>query len=344
MIINYKKYKVYLFTDKQLKKKYTKNILDKYYYQLAFLYQNGYDLDCNSFSDIEEQFNMWNNLETYEDFEDFESILGVNFSDETEIGKKIFIEELYDILKESSFCRNEVNDPVSIKTYAKTYWKKIENILNRIEELFYSSDSEIKKVYSKLENLNDIREKLDFIYEKIESELKVITWIKFVEFNSIIYSTYIKLSKVKTDTINVSKASNLNDELYGSIGGFNPNNGEIKSIIGSAVWEVKTVKNTKSAIKIKTLANSILNDTIKTKEDDDNIKYLERWYNGKEHDDEKARQVVVNSLLFGVLSLLCLKHNLNFLDDKRNSLRADAIKSEFIKILEYCEIEKDYLL
>ena len=63
-------------------------------------------------------------------------------------------------------------------------------------------------------------------------------------------------------------------------------------------------------LKIKTIAGSILKDTLKTKEDDEGISYLERWYNGKESDDEKARQVVVCSLIYGIITLLSLKYNL----------------------------------
>ena len=104
------------------------------------------------------------------------------------------------------------------------------------------------------------------------------------------------------------------------------------------------VKNTKSILKIKTIAGSILKDTSKTQEDDEGISYLERWYNGKENDDEKARQVVVCSLIWGIITLLSLKHNLNFLDDKRNEERTDKIRYEIQKIMEYCGIDKDYLL
>ena len=42
MIIDYESYKVFDWTDKQIKKQYSKEVLDKYYKQLAFLFQNGY--------------------------------------------------------------------------------------------------------------------------------------------------------------------------------------------------------------------------------------------------------------------------------------------------------------
>lgn len=344
MVIDYKNYKVFDWTDKQLKKLYSKEILDKYYKELAFLYQNGYDFECSTLEDVEEQFDMWNYFKTMEDFEELRNLYGKPIELESSIGKKILIEELYDIIKNSTFIRKEADNPIAIKRLATTYWDKIGIILDRIDTLFSCTDLELEAVLKTVKNINDIKEKVSYLEEKYEEGIKVLTWIKMVELCNVVYSLYIQTSKVKTDAINISKASNLNDEIYGGIGGFNPNTGEIKCIIGSAVWEVKTVKSAKTMTKIKLLAGSILNDNIKTSEDDEGIKYLERWYKGLEKDDEMARRVVVCSLLHGILTLLSLKHNLNFLEDKKNCQRAEDIKTEFCKIMEYCGIEKDYLL
>jgi len=342
MRINYENYNVFLWTDKQLKKHYSKEILDKYYKQLAFLFQNGYNMEeCETIKEIEEQLEMWNYFKNYEDFEDMKGLY--NIESDYSVGKKIFSEELYDIIKFSTFSRKEVDNPILIKGYANTYWNKIGEALNRLDNLFESDDIEIKGVVKELSNQNNIRERLDELFDKYEEEKKILTWIKFAELNNIIYSTYIKLTKLKTDSINVSKASNLNDELYGGIGGFNPNTGEIKCIIGSAVWQLKTIKSTKSIVKIKTVAGYIFENK-PIIEDDEGIKYLDKWFKGIEKDDEKARQVVVCSLLHGIITLLCLKHNLNFLKDNKNSKRAEAIYYELEKIMEYCEISKDYLL
>ena len=342
MRINYENYNVFLWTDKQLKKHYSKEILDKYYKQLAFLFQNGYNMEeCETIKEIEEQLEMWSYFKNYEDFEDMKGLY--NIESDYSVGKKIFSEELYDIIKFSTFSRKEVDNPILIKGYANTYWNKIGEALNRLDNLFESDDIEIKGVVKELSNQNNIRERLDELFDKYEEEKKILTWIKFAELNNIIYSTYIKLTKLKTDSINVSKASNLNDELYGGIGGFNPNTGEIKCIIGSAVWQLKTIKSTKSIVKIKTVAGYIFENK-PIIEDDEGIKYLDKWFKGIEKDDEKARQVVVCSLLHGIITLLCLKHNLNFLKDNKNSKRAEAIYYELEKIMEYCEISKDYLL
>lgn len=344
MVIDYENYKVFNWTDKQLKKHYSQEILNKYYKQLAFLYQNGYDVNCDTLEEVEEQFFMWDYFNTTENFEEMTKLWEKEPTTDNSVGKKIISEELYEIIKASTFLRKEADNPAIIKSYATTYWGKIGDCLQMLEDLFFSKDVELVRVFSKLKNTSDVKERILFLKEKYEKEIKVLTWLKIAELNNIIYSTYIRLSKMKTDHINISKVSNLNDEIYGGIGGFNPTTGEIKCVIGSAVWETKTIKSTKTMAKIKTIAKSILMDTIKTREDDEGIKYLERWYNGQETDDEKARQVVVCSNLFGILSLLCLKHNFNFLDDPKNSQRGDAIRYEFLKILEYCGIEKEYLL
>ena len=345
MTIDYESYKVFDWTDKQIKKQYSKEVLDKYYKQLAFLFQNGYNMNCETLEEIEEQFEMWDWFKTTENFEEMRCFFGKPIELDYNIGKKIVSEELYDIIKNTTFVRKEADNPAIMKNYANTYWSKIVENLRRLYDLFWCEDLEIAGCLKKeLQNINDIKKKIDFIEEKVCNDIKVITWLKFVELCNIIYSTYIRLSKIKTDHINISKASNLNDEIYGGIGGFDPNTGEIKCIIGSAVWELKTVKTTKSMLKIKTIAGSILKDTSKTQENDEGISYLERWYNGKENDDEKARQVVVCSLIWGIITLLSLKHNLNFLDDKRNEERADKIRYETQKILDYCGIDKDYLL
>lgn len=347
MVIDYENYKVFSWTERQLKKHYSQEILSKYFKILAFLYQNGHDIeDCSSVEEMEEQMDMWNNFETIEDFEELERLYEHKNDDYSfSVGKKILSEELYEIIKNSTFIRKEAENPPAMKRYATIYWDSIGKLINELDCIFSSTDKEIAGALKSIKNVDGIKEKINSLREKYEKEVKVLTWIKALELCNVVYSTYIQLSKVKTDTINISKASNLNDELYGSIGGFNPNTGEIKCIIGSAVWETKTIKNITSVIKLKSVAGSILKDTKKTKEDDKYIEFLERWYAGKETNDELARRVVVNSLLWGIMTLLCLKHNFNLIEsDKRNGKRSDQIHYEFGKIMEYCGIEKEYLL
>lgn len=338
--MNYENYKVFVWTDRQLKKQFKKETLEKFYIILAFLYQNGFRVNCED-EEVEEQLKLWNYFQNDSDIVDLKELYGIE--SDFSIGKKIMIEELYDIVKASSFCHNETDNPTIMKTLATSNWSNIKNNLDRIDKLFNSTDSEIVGALKPIKNIDDIRSRIQFIKSKIEKEIRVLTWIQFSELINLIYSIYIQFGKIKTDQHKLAIISNLNDELYGGIGGFNPITGEIKCIIGSAVWDIKSCKSAKTMTKVKTLANAILKET-KTDEDEEEIKFLEKWISGHQTDDERARRVVVNYLLNGVLVLLSLKHNLNFLEDKRNHLRADAIKYEFIKILEYCNVDKEYLL
>ena len=118
MIIDYENYKVFNWTDKQLKKQYSKEVLDKYYKQLAFLFQNGYNVNCETLEEIEEQFKMWDYFKTTENFKEMTHLFGEQINSDYNIGKKIVSEELYDIIKNTTFIRKEVDNPAIIKNYA----------------------------------------------------------------------------------------------------------------------------------------------------------------------------------------------------------------------------------
>ena len=344
MKINYKNYHVFAWTKKQLEKRFSREIIDKYGKILAYLYQNGYDMSCDTLNEIEEQLSMYHWFEDTDDFDEMAAYDGVK-PDGT-IGKKIVVEELYDIIKETTFVRrDDADNPVVIKTYATSNLEGKGRMIERLVAIFDCDDLEIVAAVKNIENAADIIDRIDYLEEKYDEGLKVISWIKAGELSNIIYSTYIKMSKVKNDEINISKASNINDELYGGIGGYNPTTGEIKCIIGSAVWELKSTRNTSPKAKLKTIAAKILDGDFNERPgDDEGIKFLVRWYAGKENDDEYARRTIVTSLCYGILSLLSLKHNLTLAMDPKNSLKADKIYSEFRKILEYCGIDKEYLL
>lgn len=339
--MNFKDYYVFTWTDKQLKKKYSQDILDKYYKILGYLYQNGFDLNCEE-NEIEEQLSFWDFFQNENDLEELRSIS--EFNSDCTVGKKIVIEELYDIIKNSTFSRETSDNPITLKSYATVNWSKIAENVNRLENLFFSTDSEISAILKKIPSTTSIQKKITDIKDSIEREIKVLTWIRFSELINNSYSIYISEGKQKTDTHKLTIASNFNDELYGGIGGYNPNTGEIKCILGSAVSDVKLCYSSKTLTKVKTIANAIFKDNEKTEEDEEPIKYLERWLNGKETDDNYARQVVTNSCLHGILTLLFLKHNVNFLEDKKNSDRVQNALNEFKAILKYCGIEKEYLL
>lgn len=337
-MIDYENYTTFVWTKKQINKQFSKDIIDKYGKIISFLYQNGFDLNCAD-SEIEEQLRLFNFFQEESDLQELKKI--TNIESDYIVGKKIFIEEIYDIIKENAFLQENMDSPMLIKSKATTHWDDLKKGLERIRNLFYCKDSEIVGILKTLNNLNDIYKRIDFITEKMEQELKVLTWVNFSELAKILYSIYIQIGKIKTDQHKAVISSNLNDELYGGIGGYNPITNEIKCIIGSAVYDVKSCKSGNKT-KIKNIASTIFKET-KVKEDEKEIKFLEKWVkNGG--DDEQAQKIVINCLLNGILTLLTLKHNINFLVDSKNSDRADAIKKEFLAIISYCNIDKEYLI
>lgn len=349
--IDYKNYKTYLYTDSQLRKKYNKEILNKYYNQLSFLYQNGFDVEANSIKDIEEQFLLYDNFENIENVEELIRVIGKTAS--YEIGKRIIVEELYDILKDSSFA---VPQEVSFnmeKTYANINFDKIVEINDRLFQLFNSKDLEILGALKKISNLQDIEEKILKIKSYTDKAMKLPTWLSFKTLRTVIYSCYIQNSKGKSEIHKLAITSNINDELYGGAGGYNPNTNEIKAWNGTNVYDTKIIKNMSlelpvNLLKLKTLANTIIKDTKDGKIDEENekiFKWLYSWSKGFQQDNEKARRIIVNIMLNGTLELLKLKHNLSLMEhDKKNSLRAENIRKEFEAVLKYCNIDTQYLL
>lgn len=99
MVIDYENYKVFDWSDKQLKKHYSKEILDKYYKVLAYLYQNGYDINCGTLEEVEEQLDMWNYFKTTEDLYNLKNLYDNPIESDYAVGKKILSEELYDIVE-----------------------------------------------------------------------------------------------------------------------------------------------------------------------------------------------------------------------------------------------------
>ena len=249
--MNLENYKIFYWTDKQLRKSFSENTLNKYYKIMAFLYQNGYYFNCED-DEVEEQLKMFNYFERDCDFEELQKCSNYKEDDKTyETGCKIISEELYNIVKNTTFCRNETSDsPVLIKGFAETYWENIKSAVDILFCLFNSKDLEINGYLKKIDNLYDIQNKINELKESLEKERKVLTWIKFTNLVNIIYSLYIKIVKQKTDTHKLTIASNFNDEMYGATGGYNINNGEIKCIIGSAVSDLKScMKGNLSKIK-----------------------------------------------------------------------------------------------
>ncbi len=340
-----KNYKVFIYTDKQLKRKHSKKILDKYYKLFAYLYQNGFDVNCEE-SEIEENLFLYNYFENEEDLKELRNISKIH--SDYSIGKKIVTEELYEISKKGKFCHKEESSATIIKLNAEANWDKIISLTKDLEDLYFSKDSEIYNILSKLENYQDVRNKILLIKDKISKDLKVISWNIFISLINISYSTYIQLGKTKSEVHKYSIFENINNEIYGYGGGYNPINKEINvKCFSSSVNDILLIKRTKNANDIRNKAKIIIKENKHQNNKDAYFNFLEYFVRTKsvnEKEIERARQIVINCLLNGCLTLLMLKHNFSLIDyDSKNSIRADGIKEEFCEILKYCNIDKEYL-
>ena len=357
-MINYENYKIFKKTEKDLRKKYSKEVLEVYGKILAYLYQNGYSIDADTDEDVEISLSMFNYFKNESDFEDLKNSLIIDSfeikngkyvkttkkpsNSSFKIGKEILEEELESFLSKSTFCRQENSSPVVIKTLAEIHFSKIEELTEELNEIFNSTDSEIVGALSKFRIAETIKNKIEEIKKYISKGIKILTWNKFKELSGIVYGLYIKLKKVKTDVHKLSILSNINAELYSGIGGWNPNNGEIKTLPGSAVNDLKKYYELPSNSKIfRTLANSILKDS--EGEESEEIKFLESWNRCVNMDNDRAKQIIIHCLLNGCLALVSLKNNLTLLEDRKNSDRAEIIKREFSDIIRYAGISVDYL-
>lgn len=323
-------YKIFNYTKKALKKYEEK----EYFNIIAFLYQNGFTINVNTEKELLEQLEFYNYFQTEDDFN---SLLSCSLKNKFfEIGKSIVLDEVLSIIKKSYFTKNE--DGID-KSLAELHYNKIIDILENLENLFYCNDLEIKGALKQLTDTNKILKKL----EKAISvkKFKLPLWFEFKKLKSALYTYYIKNTKQKTDTNAVSLLLNVDKELYGNSGSYNYVTKQIYAGFGSNVYNIKKIKESDNLNVLKLEINDILKDT--KDHSDEYFDYLKKWVK-KPTKDDYAKKIAINILLNGCLDLLCLKHDMNFLSDERNSKKAEEIKEEFLEILKYCKIEKDYLL
>ena len=325
---------VFIYTKDYLDRKFSKETLDKYFSTLAFLFQNGYNLNFEN-DEVDEQLSLFNYFQTKEDFDELRELKPAAISDDA---NKMVAIEFMDIIKKCLFVNKDNVSPTLMKTIISKYWDEINDIIIRMNEIFDCEDSEIRGVLYQLFNLNDLIKRVNELERGYSKNLKVLTWLNLTSFLKEIYTSYAHISK-EEGSRHYAISENINDELYGSIGSYNPGSKEIKSIIGSAVFDLKTIKNSSSLLKIKQAAKLIIDGD--KEENSEEIEYLINWNNGKETDNDKARKIVINSALYGILSLLCLKYGLNLSDDNLNNLRANKVYDEFNSIIKYCGINKE---
>lgn len=328
---------IFLQTKKHLSRKFSEETIDKYGQIIGFLYQNGFELNCSD-DEVEEQLSLFNFFESEEDLNDLKKTTSVK--SDYSIGKKIVIEELYDIVKLGNFSQLQTENILVQKTYATSNWNKINNLLDRLSSLFNSDDSEIVGALKQIPNTEDIKQRISSLFILMDKKIKLAVWNKFKELISIAYSAYIRLSKIKKEEHKSTIFTNLNSELYGALGGYNPNTNEIICKYNGAVFDVKKFYNSDDNLSIVEEAKQILKGA---KNLDETFSFLSKWSKGTIGGDEKAKQIVINCLLNGILTLISIKNNFTF-SEEFNSKKEEKIKNEFLAVLKYANIPKDYLL
>lgn len=335
MKINYKKYVVFPYTTYCLNKAYTKDIITKYGDQLAFLFQNGFSLQDNSMSAVEEQMILFNYFETYDDFEDLVSTFGdaFSFDEATPIGYKIVDSVLEVVLNNSSWA---LKNFVNVKTMGDMYKEKIKQMCGILQTIFDSDDVEVVRVMKTVgkweaDNL------LDACLELYEDEVYNVLLIKYQELYKQIYSMHKKINRALLNTSEKGKLAtmgNVNDELYGSSGGYNPNNDDIIARNGATVFELKILNDDSISdedIRIKMLV--IAKECVDNGETD---KTLTAFVKGDNSKLKEVRKILTDICFSGIMVLLELKHGLTlFEDDSLNYKRAELIAKELTAICNY---------
>ena len=344
MKIDYKNYMVLPYTSIYLHKVYTKDVLEKFGDRLAFLYQNGYSISGNtSLQCVAEDLAMFNNLDTWEDFDDFLKCQGkCRLTEPTEAGYKMVDSVLDMIIKQSSWA---MRDFINIKDMGLRYKNTIENMLGYFQVLIDSSDILINLVVDSLvdEGTTDL---FDECYDSLVDEKYGVMLVKYqalykkiFEMHKSIYRSLLK----STNKGELARVGNINDEIYGSSGGYNPNNDEIIARNGSAVYELKLLNDTSSistdSIRIKMLV--IAKECLENGETD---QLLKDFVKGDNSHLNEVRKVLTDIAFTGIMVLLDLKHGLTIVEgDTLNKGRAEKICKELTAICRYCNYKSKEL-
>lgn len=332
MKINYKKYVAFPYTVNCLYKTYTKKTLDKWSGQLAFLLQNGFTLEEDA---IEDSFMMYNNFESYEDFEDLLASWHMTVEgDPTEIGHKLFDSVIDVVIKNSAWA---LDNFIDIKTMGKMYKSKIEQMLNVLQMFFDSSDLEIVRVKKSIPECEEADNLVDVCLELLASEKYNALLVKYQALYSKVFAVHKKLNRALCNKSNKGRATrngNINDEIYGSAGGYNPTTSEIIVRNGSTVYELKTLCDKSKTdldlrIKMRVLAKECL-------ENGETDKLLVDFANGDDSKLAKVRKVLKSICFSGIMVLLELKHGLTLFEgDTLNNERAKNIALELKAICDF---------
>ena len=335
MRINYKKYVVFPYTSNYLKKNYTRDVLDAWGDQLAFLFQNGYKFTCNnSLSSITEQMDLFNGFQDYDDFENMKNLWGNRtMQDPTKEGYKI-VDSVFDIIiSKSAWALSQF---VDIKSMGLAYKDTIEKMLKFLSVVVESDDILVKNVVNAMFDEGTLSN-IEKCYDLLDDEKYTMLLLTYQKLYKQVLDIHKKIYRMLLTNGEKGKGirmSNINDEIYGSSGGFNPNDKSIVCRNGSALYTLKTLADKKLSdadIRIKMLV--MAQDCVKDGETD---KTIVRFAKGDNSNLAKVRKVLTEIALNGIIVLLSLKHGLTLLDgDTLNEKRAERIAHELSAICSY---------
>lgn len=335
MNIDYKNYMVFPYTVQRCNKLYPQDAIKKYGDQLYFLFQNGFQLQDNSLVLIEEQMMLFNNFKTYDDFEDLIKTFGKAFDYEepTIEGYKIVDSVLELILTKSMIVGNKsFYDIMSAGTSLKETIKKM---LDYFSALVDSDDIEVKRILPAILS-QGASELLDDCLDAYDDEHYNVLLVKYQELYKQISEMHKQCYRALLSSSEKglqARMGNVNDELYGSSGGYNPNDDTIKAVNGSLVFELKTLADkSKSTADLKYKMRVIAKEAAENGETD---KIILSFANGNNSNLEKVRDILIQTDLSGCMTLLSLKHGLTLLEDSLNADRSKRIAHEFSAITKF---------
>ena len=340
MNINYNKYVIFPYTVKRLQKVYSKPILDKWLDQLAFLFQNGFSFQDSLLEQIDEQMMLYNNFKTYDDLQDLIRTFGKAFDADleypTEEGYKIVDSILELIVAASAYAAGEVHD---IKFMGEKLKGHINKMVGYLQALFDSDDFEVVRVLKVIKD-DRAEDLIEECQDAFDDGLYNVLFVKYQKLFEIISEMHKKCYRALLSSSVKglqTRMGNVNDELYGSSGGYNPIDSEIICRNGGLVYELKTLADKSIASKdLKYKMRVIAEEAVENGETD---KLLTAFLKGSDADLDKVRNILIEVCLSGVSVLLSLKHGLTIIEgDSLNVQRSKRIALELSAIIKHCGI------
>ena len=237
----------------------------------------------------------------------------------------------------SAYAAGDVHDIKFMGEKLKTH---INKMVGYLSALFDSDDFEVIRVLKviKEEGVEDLIEECE---EAFENGLYNVLFVKYQKLYNLVSEMHKKCYRalVSSSVKGLqARMGNVNDEIYGSSGGYNPNNSEIKCRNGSLIYELKTLTNKAVASKdLKYKMRVIAEEAIENGETDN---MLIAFVRGNDADIDKVRNILIDVCISGISILLSLKHGLTTIEnDALNMERSKRIAQELSAICKYCGID-----